>query len=68
MKIKRTLAIQSTKDGINYEEVLKDITIVKEPHEDGTTVIRGLFEEGDVSISEVESILDNMQYVNKQSN
>ena len=66
MEIKRTLTTQSTKDGINYTSDEVGITIVKEPYEEGTTVIQGLFPDVDVTIGEVESILEDMKYIDKK--
>ena len=66
MEIKRTLTTQSTKDGINYTYEEKPITIVKEPYEEGTTVLKGLFPDVDVTIEEIESILEDMKYIDKK--
>lgn len=66
MEIKRTLTVQSTRDGLNYTYEEKPIIIMKEPYEEGDTVIRGLFPDVDITLSEIESILEDMQYIDKK--
>lgn len=65
---KDLLCLGETHDGgINYDEVNVPLTITKQLVQDEyVVVVEGLRDEGSITLSEIKSLLEDMEYLNNK--